>query len=151
MKLKINEEVKSLLKSKKIEEANKLLGYNYYVEGPVIHGLKNGRKINFPTANQEIDEEILPHGVYITRTKVGDKMHKSMTNIGTHPTVSELEKPIIETHLLDFSEDIYGESIKVEFLTFLREQKKFPSLEDLKEQLHQDCIKAENYECNGKK
>ena len=147
MIIKINEEVKSLLKLKKIEEANKLLGYNYYIEGPVIHGLKNGRKINFPTANQEIDEEILPHGVYITRTKVKDKIHKSMTNIGTHPTISELDKPVIETHLLNFSEDIYGENVKVEFLKFIREQKKFPSLKDLKEQLTQDCIEAEKYEC----
>ena len=147
MSIKINEEVKSLLKLKKIEEANKLLGYNYYIEGPVIHGLKNGRKINFPTANQEIDEEILPHGVYITRTKVKDKIYKSMTNIGTHPTISELDKPVIETHLLDFSEDIYGENVKVEFLKFIREQKKFPSLKDLKEQLTQDCIEAEKYEC----
>ena len=147
MSIKINEEVKSLLKLKKIEEANKLLGYNYYIEGPVIHGLKNGRKINFPTANQEIDEEILPNGVYITRTKVKDKIYKSMTNIGTHPTISELDKPVIETHLLDFSEDIYGENVKVEFLKFIREQKKFPSLKDLKEQLTQDCIEAEKYEC----
>ena len=143
----MDSEIKSLLKSKKIEEANKLLGYHYYVEGPVIHGLKNGRKINFPTANQEIDEEILPHGVYITRTKVGDKIYKSMTNIGTHPTISELDKPVIETHILDFSEDIYGENVKVEFLTFLRDQRKFPSLKDLKEQLTQDCNKAGNYEC----
>ena len=146
MSLKINEEIKTLLKSKKIEEANKLLGFNYYVEGPVIHGLKNGRKINFPTANQEIDEEILPHGVYITRTKVKDKIYKSMTNIGTHPTISELDKPIIETHLIDFDEEIYGEIVKVELLAFLREQKKFPSLKDLKEQLKQDLIKAQNYE-----
>ena len=146
MTLKINEEIKSLLKSKKIEEANKILGYNYYVEGPVIHGLKNGRKINFPTANQEIEEEILSNGVYITRTKIGDKIYKSMTNIGTHPTISELDKPVIETHLLDFSDDIYGQNVKVEFIKFLREQKKFPSLKELKEQLEQDCIKAGNYE-----
>ena len=146
MTSKINEEIKSLLKSKKIEEANKLLGYNYYVEGPVVHGLKNGRKINFPTVNQEIEEEILPHGVYISRTKVGDKIYKSMTNIGTHPTINELDKPIIETHLLDFNEFIYGQIVKVEILSFIREQKKFPSLNDLKEQLHQDCIKAQNYE-----
>ena len=146
MTSKINEEIKSLLKSKKIEEANKLLGYNYYVEGPVVHGLKNGRKINFPTVNQEIEEEILPHGVYISRTKVGDKIYKSMTNIGTHPTINELDKPIIETHLLDFNEFIYGQTVKVEILSFIREQKKFPSLNDLKEQLNQDCIKAQNYE-----
>ena len=146
MTSKINEEIKSLLKSKKIEEANKLLGYNYYVEGPVVHGLKNGRKINFPTVNQEIEEEILPHGVYISRTKVGDKIYKSMTNIGRHPTINELDKPIIETHLLDFNEFIYGQIVKVEILSFIREQKKFPSLNDLKEQLNQDCIKAQNYE-----
>ena len=146
MSSKINEEIKSLLKSKKIEEANKLLGYNYYIEGPVIHGLKNGRKINFPTINQEIDDEILPHGVYISRTKVEDKIYKSMTNIGTHPTISELDKPIIETHLLDFSEFIYGKIVKVEILSFIRDQKKFPSLNDLKEQLSQDCLKAEKYE-----
>ncbi len=145
-KLQISSEIKSLLNSKQIEEANKLLGFNYYIEGPVIHGLKNGRKINFPTANQEIDEEILPHGVYITRTKIGDKMYKSMTNIGTHPTISELDKPVIETHLLDFSEDIYGQNIKVEFLKFIRDQRKFPSLNDLKEQLKQDCIQAGEYE-----
>ena len=146
MSSKINEEIKSLLKSKKIEEANKLLGYNYYIEGPVIHGLKNGRKINFPTINQEIDDEILPHGVYISRTKVEDKIYKSMTNVGTHPTISELDKPIIETHLLDFSEFIYGKIVKVEILSFIRDQKKFPSLNDLKEQLSQDCLKAEKYE-----
>ena len=148
MTLKINEEIKSLLKSKKIEEANKLLGYNYYIEGPVVHGLKNGRKINFPTVNQEIEEEILPDGVYISRTKVGDKIYKSMTNIGTHPTINELDKPIIETHLLNFSEFIYGQIVKVELLTFLREQKKFPSLKELKEQLSKDCIEAENYKEN---
>ena len=142
-KLQISSEIKSLLNSKQIEEANKLLGFNYYIEGPVIHGLKNGRKINFPTANQEIDEEILPH---ITRTKIGDKIYKSMTNIGTHPTISELDKPVIETHLLDFSEDIYGQNIKVEFLKFIRDQRKFPSLNDLKEQLKQDCIPAGEYE-----
>ena len=145
-KLQISSEIKSLLNSKQIEEANKTLGFNYYAEGPVIHGLKNGRKINFPTANQEIDEEILPHGVYITRTKIGDKIYKSMTNIGTHPTISELDKPVIETHLLDFSEDIYGQNIKVEFLKFIRDQNKFPSLNDLKEQLKQDCIQAGEYE-----
>ena len=148
MTLKINEEIKSLLKSKKIEEANKLLGYNYYIEGPVVHGLKNGRKINFPTVNQEIEEEILPDGVYISRTKVGDKIYKSMTNIGTHPTINELDKPIIETHLLNFSEFIYGQIVKVELLTFLKKKKKFPSLKELKEQLSKDCIEAENYKDN---
>ena len=146
MASKINDEIKSLLKSKKVEEANKLLGHKFYIESPVIHGLENGRKINFPTLNQEIEEEILPNGVYVTRTKIGDKIYKSMTNIGTHPTISKLDKPIIETHIIDFSGDIYGQIVKVEFLKYLRDQKKFPSFDDLKEQLKQDCIKAKNYQ-----
>ena len=146
MSNKIDEKVKHLLKEKKIEEANKILGYNFYVEGPVVHGLENGRKINFPTANLEVDEQILSDGVYITRTTVDGKVYKSMTNIGTHPSVSELDKPIIEAHLLNFSEFIYGQIVKVEFLSFLRDQRKFPSLNDLKEQLKKDLITTENYD-----
>ena len=146
MSNKIDEKVKHLLKEKKIEEANKILGYNFYVEGPVVHGLENGRKINFPTANLEVDEQILPDGVYITKTTVDGKVYKSMTNIGTHPSVSELDKPIIEAHLQNFSEFIYGKIIKVEFFKFIREQKKFPSLDALKDQLKKDLITTENYD-----
>ena len=146
MSLKIDENIKYLLKEKKIEEANKALGYNYYIKGPVIHGLENGRKINFPTANIEQDEIILPNGVYITKTTVDGKVYKSMVNIGTHPSISELDKPIIETHLLDFNEFIYGKIIKVEFFKFIREQKKFPSFDALKEQLKKDLITTNNYQ-----
>ena len=146
MALKIDEKVKLLLNEKRIEEANKALGFNYYIEGPVIHGLENGRKINFPTANVEQDEIILPNGVYITKTTVDGKVYKSMANIGTHPSISELDKPIIEAHLLYFNEFIYGKIIKVEFLKFIRDQKKFPSLDALKEQLKKDLITTENYQ-----
>ena len=143
--MEINEKVKELLNDKKIEEANKSLGYNFYVEGPVMHGLENGRKINFPTLNMEIDDKLLTNGVYITRTFIDGKIYKSMTNIGTHPSISELSKPIIETNVIDFSEFIYGKVVKVEFLKFIRDQKKFPSLNDLKEQLKKDLIQAQNY------
>ena len=145
MSAKVSEKVKILLKEKKIEEANKVLGYNFYVEGPVMHGLENGRKIGFPTANQEIEEELLPNGVYISKTTVDGKVYKSMTNVGTHPSVSELSKPIIETHLLNFSEFIYDKIVKVEILKFIRDQKKFASLNDLKEQLKKDLITTEKY------
>ena len=95
MSSKINEEIKSLLKLKKIEEANKKLGHNFYIEGPVVHGLENGRKINFPTVNQEIEEEILPKGIYIARTIIYNKIYKSMINNDTHPTLLKLKKTII--------------------------------------------------------
>jgi riboflavin kinase/FMN adenylyltransferase len=143
--MEINEKAKELLNDKKIEEANKSLGYNFYVEGPVMHGLENGRKINFPTLNMEIDENLLPNGVYISRTFIDGKVYKSMTNVGTHPSISELSKPIIETHVIDFSEFIYGKVVKVEVLKFIRDQKKFASLNDLKEQLKKDLIQAQNY------
>ena len=143
--MEIDEKVKELLNDKKIEEANKKLGYNFYVEGPVMHGLENGRKINFPTLNMEIDENLLPNGVYISRTFIDGKVYKSMTNVGTHPSISELSKPIIETHVIDFSEFIYGKVVKVEVLKFIRDQKKFASLNDLKEQLKKDLIQAQNY------
>ena len=143
--MEIDEKVKELLNDKKIEEANKKLGYNFYVEGPVMHGLENGRKINFPTLNMEIDEKLLPNGVYITRTFIDGKIYKSMTNIGTHPSISELSKPIIETNVINFSDFIYGKIVKVEFLKFIRDQKKFASLNDLKEQLKKDLIQAQNY------
>ena len=143
--MEIDEKVKELLNDKKIEEANKKLGYNFYVEGPVMHGLENGRKINFPTLNMEIDEKLLPNGVYITRTFIDGKIYKSMTNIGTHPSISELSKPIIETNVINFSDFIYGKIVKVEFLKFIRDQKKFASLNDLKEQLKKDLILAQNY------
>ena len=145
MKEQIDEKAKQLLSEKKVEEANKYLGYNYYIEGPVLHGLENGRKINFPTINLEVDEKLLPDGVYVSRTTVDGKIYKSMTNIGTHPSISELNKPIIETNILDFSESIYGKIVKVEFMKFIREQQKFPSLDALKEQLKKDCITAQNY------
>ena len=144
--MEINEKAKELLNDKKIEEANKSLGYNFYVEGPVMHGLENGRKINFPTLNMEIDENLLPNGVYISRTFIDGKVYKSMTNVGTHPSISELSKPIIETHVIDFSEFIYGKVVKVEVLKFIRDQKKFPSLDALKDQLKKDLITTENYD-----
>ena len=68
-----------------------------------------------------------------------------MTNIGTHPTLAKLEKSIIETHIIDFSNFIYGQNIRVEFLSFLRDEKKFSSLNELKEQLAKDCISAKEY------
>lgn len=141
----VSEKIKNLLREKKIEEANKILGYNYYINKKVEHGLENGRKIGFRTINQEIDEKILPDGVYITKTIINNKIYKSMTNIGTHPSVSELNKPIIETHIINFDEDLYGQVIKVEFFKFLRDQKKFGSLDSLIAQLKKDSIDAENF------
>lgn len=132
--------IKKKLEENKIEGANQMLGYPFFYQGKVIHGYENGRKIGFKTANIEKEEKKfkLKEGVYQTKTTVDGKTYLSMTNIGKHPTVEPLRKDIIETNIFDYDDDCYGKEIKVEFFSFLREQKKFASLEELKEQLIQD-------------
>lgn len=136
--------IRSYIEEGKIEDANQLLGYEFMMKGTVIHGLKNGRKIGFPTANMKKQEGIIlpKSGVYRTRTKVNDKIYSSMTNIGNHPTIDTLEEDIIETHLIDFHEDLYGKDIEVHFLQYLRDQRKFDSLEELEKQLSIDVEKC---------
>ena len=123
-----------------ISLVNEFLTRNYKVKGRVVKGLNNGKTISYPTANIELsDPYALPKkGVYFTYTIVDGIRYKSMTNIGNHPTISPLSENIIETHIFDFSEDIYDKEIEIEFVEFLREEKKFSSLEELKEQLKKD-------------
>lgn len=130
----------SLLDKGDLRGANAQLGYLYSISGKVIHGFENGRKISYPTANIETSpEKMLPKvGVYAGFTEVDGKQYKSIINIGNNPTVGKLKKNIIETHLLDFDSDIYNKDIKVSFLDFIREEKKFSSLNELKEQLDKD-------------
>lgn len=132
--------IKNTIKNGDIEKANQLLGYPFYLVNPVIHGLQNGQKIGYPTANQEypVEKVKLKDGVYKTRTTIDGKSYPSMTNIGNHPTINPLDNSIIETYVIGYSGDLYGKEIKVSFHKFLREQVKFSSLEALKCQLDKD-------------
>lgn len=132
--------IRSLLHESKIEEANKLLGYPFFYQGKVLHGKANGRKISFPTANINLEDGKfrLKNGVYMTRTYIDTKPYLSMTNIGNHPTVDKLTHAIIETNIFDIDDDLYEKDIKIEFLSFVREEKKFSSLSELEEQLKKD-------------
>lgn len=129
-----------LIEEGKIDIVNKLLTRPYKVIGKVEKGLNNGKKINFPTANISLlDKYVLPkNGVYFTYTIVDNIKYKSMTNVGVHPTISELNKPLIETHIIDFNDDLYNKEIEIEFVEFLREERKFSSLNELKNQLNID-------------
>ena len=129
-----------LLQNGKIEEANVLLGYNYKVVGTIIHGKHIGTEIGFPTLNLELsDNYLLPKfGVYKTICYVDNIPHISITNVGIKPTVSDEFKPIIEVHLKDYKSEIYGDVINLEFLKFIREERKFSSLEELKAQINRD-------------
>lgn len=123
---------------------SKLLGYQYALTGLVIHGRALGREIGYPTANLQIDEEVLlpKSGVYLGYAIYQNHRYRAMVSIGNNPTVKENLKATVEVHLLDFKEDIYQEIIRLEICEWLREIIHFNSMADLKHQLEQDEIKA---------
>ena len=134
-----------------LSQACKLLGRPHLIEGKVVEGNKIGRNINFPTANfiYELDYCYPPHAVYFTISMIDKKWYYSITNIGPKPTVDK-EIINVETHILNYSGDLYGKSIQIGFLKKIRNQKKFANVEELKTQLIKDENKAkewiENYE-----
>ena len=137
--------VKEYLKKGDIKSANRLLGQGYFIQGKVVEGNRLGRTINFPTANQLFEErQVVPHmGCYASLCRIDGKVYKAVTNTGVKPTVEQNIKPLAETHILDFSENIYGKDIQVELTDFLRSEQKFSSLEELKAQIEKDVAKAE--------
>lgn len=144
--LKINDEkvgtseIIESLKKGNIAKANDHLGYHYEVKGKVTKGFGNGAKIGFPTANLELKENyLLPkNGVYKTLVYVRGIPHFAITNVGKNPTVGLLKHQIIESYIKGINEDLYGEMIYVAFVEYLRDEKKFDSLDDLKAQLEKD-------------
>lgn len=132
--------IRRALESGDIETANLYLGYEFYISGKVVKGKGLGHKIDFPTANIHIAEsyKIIPrNGVYVVKAVIKDKDFYGMMNIGTNPTVGG-ETQSLEVNLFDFNKDIYGESIKVKFLSRLRDEVKFESIDHLKSQLNSD-------------
>ena len=129
--------IRCALQDGRIEEATSMLGYGYSLTGVVVAGNRMGRTIGFPTANLRLYEplKLVPaRGVYVVEAEVLGKKYRGMTDIGTRPTVGGTF-PTIETHILDFDEDIYGLPLTITFLRRLRDEIHFPSLEALKDQL----------------
>ena len=132
--------IRRALQEGRIEDANCMLGYGYSVTGVVVAGNRMGRTIGFPTANLRPSEplKLIPaRGVYAVEAEVLGRRYRGMTDIGIRPTVGGTI-PTIETHILDFSEDIYGLPLKITFLRRLRDEIHFPSLEALRQQLELD-------------
>ena len=118
-----------------------LLGREYSIKGNIVKGLNNGQKIGFPTINIENGDYFLPKcGVYGLEVVIGNEVVRGIGNLGKHPTISMLDKPILEIHLLDFSREIYGEFVTVIFKKYLRDEKKFSSVEELKNQIKIDTF-----------
>ena len=133
--------IRNCLWDKNLKEANRMLSYCYSLKGKVIEGDRMGRKIGFPTANLEIIDKskIIPgEGIYASRVYWNQKEFGGMAYIGKRPTVATQGEKRIEVHLFDFSGDLYGETLRLEFVEFLREDKHFESMEELKNQLFAD-------------
>lgn len=140
--------VRELLAEGRVDEAADCLGHRYSVEGKVVGGYREGRKIGFPTANLDIDPlKIVPvGGVYAVKVHVeGDMvLHPGMMNIGRRPTYG-VNGLTLETNIFRFREDIYGKRVKVEFCKKLRDERCFDSVSDLARQLSEDALQANEY------
>lgn len=138
--------IRNLINEKKIEIANKLLGYKYFINGVVIKGDQRGRKLGFPTANIEVnspDKLIPPIGVYLVSIEIERNNYYGMANIGYRPTFDNNNKLTIEVNIFDFDQDIYGKHITMYFIKYLREEIKFNSIDNLLKQMQKDkenCI-----------
>lgn len=136
--------IRDLISFGEVEEANKLLSRPYSIVGLVVEGKHNGQKIGFPTANLDLDYPyVLPKiGVYMGFVKLMNSKYKALICVGTHPTIMELNKPLIEVHLISYKGDLYGREIDVQFVKYMRDVMRFASLEELKDQLQKDREEA---------
>ncbi len=122
--------------------ANGLLGYRWFVEGTIVDGDKRGRTIGFPTANMRLPADCrLRHGVYAVTFTVDGVTHFGAANYGRRPQFDN-GAPVLETFVLDFSGDLYGKTVRVGFVAWLRPELKFPSIDDLLAQMQADCEEA---------
>jgi riboflavin kinase/FMN adenylyltransferase len=130
-----------------LEKVNQLLGFPYFIDGPVIHGKHLGGQIGSPTINQQPDEEKLlpPFGVYYSRVCIGEKKYPAVTNIGCKPTVSDERIVGAETHVLGFSGDIYEQEVRTELFHFARPEKTFENLDALRACIQRDMRNAQEY------
>jgi riboflavin kinase / FMN adenylyltransferase len=127
-----------------MDEAWRMLGRPWAVEGEVLRGFQRGAGFGFPTANLSLGDYVRPRlGVYAVRVDLGDGvLLPGVASVGVNPTVGALREPVLEAHLFDFSGDLYGRVIEVEVITFLRDEDKFADVEALKTQMRQDVIDA---------
>ena len=130
-----------------MESARLLLGRPFSLSAEVCHGKKLGHVIGFPTANQKIPANIvdIKCGVYVTRVFLDGECYYSVTNVGVRPTVDTDGGMNCETHILNFDGDLYGRTVKVEFLSFVRDEVRFSSIEELKKQINKDIEEVKKF------
>ncbi len=136
--------IRELITAGDVKTAAEFLGHNHFIYSPVLHGAALGRSIGIPTINQHFEKDIcVPRfGVYVTNVHIGGKIFRGVTNVGIRPSVENDNIPRAETHIIDFHDDLYGEKIGVEFIDMLRDEKRFDSLNELKNAIKSDIEKA---------
>lgn len=138
--------VRELLAQGKVNLARRMLGRPYGVEGRVERGNERGHTLGFPTANLRPHNRVIPaHGVYVTGTLIDGHWRRSVTNVGTRPTFETGSEPSVETYVINWAGDLYGDVVRVRFLYRLRNEQKFDSLESLKAQIARDVDRTHNY------
>jgi len=127
------------------EKVSEALGRNWFMQGKIVKGNQKARLINFPTANMKTENHILPKkGVYCVNVVFQGNLYRGIANFGERPTVKGVNL-LLETHIFEFNRDIYGKELTVEFLTFIRPEKKFKDFKSLTNQIQKDVIKAKKY------
>jgi riboflavin kinase/FMN adenylyltransferase len=138
--------VRTLLSAGKVNLARRLLGRPYGVEGRVERGAERGASLGFPTANLHPRNRVIPkNGVYVTGTLIEGEWRRSVTNVGVRPTFTADTEPSVETFVLNWAGDLYGDVVRVRFLHRLRDERKFASIDELKTQIAEDVKRAQSY------
>jgi len=138
--------VRQLLKEGKVNLARRLLGRPYGVEGIVERGDERGHRLGFPTANVHPKNRVIPrNGVYVTGALIDGEWRRSVTNVGLRPTFGADTEPSVETFVIDWAGDLYGDVVRVRFLHRLRDERKFNSIDELKKQIEYDVKRTRSY------
>jgi riboflavin kinase / FMN adenylyltransferase len=138
--------IRELLAAGRVNLARRMLGRPYGVEGRVVRGQERGRTIGFPTANLRPANRVIPRGgVYVTATLIDGSWRRSLTNVGVRHTFEKEAEPSIETFVMEWGGDLYGDVVRVRFLHRLRDERRFSSVEELKRQIDADAARARKY------
>ena len=138
--------IREVLAAGNVNLARRMLGRPYGVEGQVVRVDERGHRLGFPTANLAPQNRVIPFdGVYVTATLIENEWRRSVTNVGTRPTFEDGSNRLVETHVMNWAGDLYGDVVRVRFLHRLRAEKKFASVADLTKQIERDVARAELY------
>jgi riboflavin kinase/FMN adenylyltransferase len=138
--------IRELLQQGRVNLARRMLGRPYGVEGRVVRGAERGVTLGFPTANLHPQNRVIPrNGVYVTATLIEGQWRRSVTNVGTRPTFESSAATSVETFVMNYSGDLYGDVVRVRFLHRLRDEQKFASIDELKSQIERDVARAEEF------